>query len=232
MRLYKDTLRLMSKAITGEMLIPGFLPSIGRYRFRHEQTEDFLAQVRNQLSKMYLEEQTGIPTPSFDDSVVLFGPSHPVMLNPLRAIIQRDAKDEIGLLDDWLDPWNTQQYLENRWGFRVFWDTTQISYQHKKNPSLGGIATNPLILLDTTPQHRILWDPDLNILHHGEEVDVTAFFPQVSESSDNLLVFNSQPLAEHLIRHSVCFGEGPRFLKEKIDTAAQHFLRDLGLRAE
>ncbi|CZR63829.1 uncharacterized protein PAC_13726 [Phialocephala subalpina] len=227
MRLYKDTLTLMFKALTGELSIPGFIPRIGRYRFRYEQTDDFLEQVRSTLTRMSLEEQdpnyqsTGAETMTSNHKFVLFGPSHPVMTQPLRAMIHRDANREIGELDQWLDPWNTQEYLVNRWGLQLTWATVQISDGTLAAVGLGGAPRDPNIGL----RNQYPWEN----LH---SVDVRGFFPDMdlpTPPNEEHLILNCQSLAEDLIQGSICFGEGPRFFKDKIDAAVQQFVATLGL---
>lgn len=228
MRLYKDTLTLMLGALTGQISVPGFIPRIGRFRFRHQKTDDFVDQVRNTLAQMSFEENdinllsTGAQRMSPDDQVVLFGPSHPVMTQPLRAIIHRDANKEIGELDEWLDPWNTQQYLASYWGLQLTWATAQISDQTLAALGLSGAPRDPIMLLDIGLQDQYPWE-------NLGGVDVSGFFPDMGFPEQEPVILNCQTLAEDLIQNSICFGEGPRFLKKKIDTSVQRFLATLGL---
>lgn len=124
MRLYKDTLILMFQVLRGEISIPGFIPSIGRFRFKYETPATFMQLAEGQLSRMTVGDQdvergaNPNHTPAAEASLVLFGPSHPVMSAPLRAQIHTEVNYEIGSMAEWLDPWNTQQYLDSRWGLQ------------------------------------------------------------------------------------------------------------------
>ncbi|KAL5325254.1 hypothetical protein ACEPPN_006378 [Leptodophora sp. 'Broadleaf-Isolate-01'] len=157
MRLYKDTLILMFQVLRGELSIPGFIPSIGRFRFKYETTANFMELAEGQLSRMTIGdddvEMGANPNQAAAaaSSLVLFGPSHPVMSAPLRAKIHSEVNHEIGSMSEWLDPWNTQQYLKSRWGLRCSYATANISTERwtamAGNSSAGGdLFSNPAML--------------------------------------------------------------------------------------
>lgn len=233
MRLYKETLTLMYRVLNGTLLLPGFIPSIGRFRFKYETTSTFMALASGQLSRMSLAdsdssvEMGGNPndTPEAESSLVLFGPSHPVMEAPLRGLIHSEVNYEIGSMAEWLDPWNTQQYLLSRWGLRCSYATVSITAERwaAVNAGVGDFSNPPAMLPGGGSgfQESYPWDPSSQQL----DVDVSGFFGdagQVPRPPD--LVFDSQSLAEKLIQEAVCFGEGPRFFKEHIDAAVRQFL--------
>ncbi|KAE8442610.1 hypothetical protein EG329_003033 [Mollisiaceae sp. DMI_Dod_QoI] len=169
---------------------------------------------------------------SIDDRLLLFGPSHPVMTQPLRAMIRFEADQEIGQLDEWLDPWNTQQYLGSRWGLQLAWATARISSQTLAALGVGDVPGNTLRLSGVEPGHHNPWENQEDPTSSVRSLDITGFLPTVdlSESpNEETVILNSQPLAEELIQHSICFGEGPRFQKERIDVAAQNLLAGLDL---
>lgn len=102
MRLYTQTLSLMSKALSGEIINPGFIPSIGRFRFKYETPTDFIELARGQLSRMSIGDSDvelgANPNqgPAADGGMVLFGPEHPVMTAALRANIHSDVNYTVG----------------------------------------------------------------------------------------------------------------------------------------
>ncbi|KAL2062208.1 hypothetical protein VTL71DRAFT_6474 [Oculimacula yallundae] len=230
MRLYKDTLILMFQVLRGEISIPGFIPSIGRFRFKYETTANFMSLAEGQLSRMTIGdsdvEMGANPnqTPAAASSLVLFGPSHPVMSAPLRAQIHSEVNYEIGSMSEWLDPWNTQQYLQSRWGLQCSYATASVSAERwaSVNSEVGNdFANEPVVLpVGDLPSIRP-WDPLSQQAQAGPFGDA-ALPGQAPMPPD--LIFNSQPLAEQLIQEAVCFGEGPRFFKEHIDKAVRNFL--------
>ncbi|KAG4434802.1 hypothetical protein IFR05_009705 [Cadophora sp. M221] len=235
MRLYKDTLILMFQVLRGELSIPGFIPSIGRFRFKYETTANFMELAEGQLSRMMIgdddfELEMGAnpnQIPAAASSLVLFGPSHPVMSAPLRAQIHSEVNHEIGSMSEWLDPWNTQQYLKRRWGLRCSYATANISAERwaavtSNSPAVGDFSNYPAMLpvSGTGLQESYPWD----VPNQQFGVDVSGFFGDTQAPRPPDLVFNSQPLAEKLIQEAVCFGEGPRFFKEHIDNAIKQFL--------
>ncbi|KAK0105117.1 hypothetical protein ONS95_004521 [Cadophora gregata] len=249
LRLYTDTILLMFRALRGEVSIPGFIPSIARFRFKYETPDTFMSLAEGQLSRMSISDsdpslETGAkPTQKYaaafqneasagvgtDSSVVLFGPSHPVMSAPLRAKIHSAVNYEIGSMSEWLDPWNTQQYLLSRWGLRCSYVTASIPAERwtaVHSPTSKNFANDTMspMLPETGLQDVHIWDAQ----NQQQGVDVGGFFEDVSfqrqAPSPPDFVFNSQPLAEKLIQEAVCFGEGPRFFKQHIDDAVQQFL--------
>ncbi|KAH7311000.1 hypothetical protein BKA65DRAFT_518439 [Rhexocercosporidium sp. MPI-PUGE-AT-0058] len=243
LRLYKDTLHLMFRVLRGELSNPGFIPSIGRFRFKYESIATFISLAQGQLSRMSIGDgevemggnpnQTPAAAADVQSSLVLFGPRHPVMVAPLRKMIHGEVNEEIGSMNEWLDPWNTQQYLMRRWGLRCSYETANISAERwaavtSDYSAVGDFSGIPAMLpgsgTGTGIQDSYPWDAP----NRESGVDVSDFFgdaglPGLASRTPDF-VFNSQPLAEKLIQEAVCFGEGPRFFKEHIDDAVKQFL--------
>jgi hypothetical protein len=51
-RIYMETLMMIILALQGEMGLPSFIPSVFRYRFRHDNSSDFISLATNQLASM------------------------------------------------------------------------------------------------------------------------------------------------------------------------------------
>ncbi|KAH7372207.1 hypothetical protein BKA64DRAFT_751004 [Cadophora sp. MPI-SDFR-AT-0126] len=253
LRLYTDTLSLMLRILRGELSIPGFIPSIARFRFKYETPDTFLSLAGDQLARMSISDPNSNPEAQMEtnpnqipksaaeidtgvdidtnSSVVLFGPSHPVMSAPLRAKIHSEVNYEIGSMSEWLDPWNTQQYLLSRWGLRCSYATASVSadrWAGVNSSSFGNLVveTMPAMLPGNGSTLEALYPWDAQ--HQQLGVDVNWLFEdvgfqgQVPRHPD--FVFDSGPLAEKLIKEAVCFGEGPRFFKEHIDNAVREFM--------
>ncbi|PVH76281.1 hypothetical protein DL98DRAFT_592335 [Cadophora sp. DSE1049] len=253
LRLYTDTLILMFRVLRGEISNPGFIPSIARFRFKYETPDTFLSLAENQLSRMRISESNPnllankdmranpnqIPSTATDadaqtdadSSVILFGPSHPVMSAPLRAKIHSEVDYEIGSMSEWLDPWNTQQYLLSRWGLRCSYAAARISAERWAGVNPLGVVniandTLPAMLPGSGSSFQALYPWGAQNQHLDME-NVSEFFGRASFQGrwprPPDFVFDSGPLAEKLIKEAVCFGEGPRFFKENIDKAVREF---------
>jgi hypothetical protein len=89
MRLYKDTVILVICVLKGEISIPRFIPSIFRYRSPYEKYGDFLSNASDFLERMSLKYSAmedpieGASDAENESSLVLFGPSHPLLTSPL-----------------------------------------------------------------------------------------------------------------------------------------------------
>jgi hypothetical protein len=69
----------------------------------------------------------GTPDTENEGGIILFGPSHPVMNSVLRATMYQDLVQEVGSVGEWLDPYNTQLYLQNQWGLKLTASTARLS---------------------------------------------------------------------------------------------------------
>jgi hypothetical protein len=49
-RICMETLMMIILALQGQMDLPGFIPSVFRYRFRHDNSSDFISLATNQLA--------------------------------------------------------------------------------------------------------------------------------------------------------------------------------------
>lgn len=77
-------------------------------------------------------------------SLILFGPSDYEMIDQLLLKVVRDYTQELGgRLDEWLDPWATQQYLSRDWGLRFSSQKARTSEQTLRSLELPfGNTTN------------------------------------------------------------------------------------------
>ncbi|KAE9365362.1 hypothetical protein N431DRAFT_496467 [Stipitochalara longipes BDJ] len=212
-RLYRDTIILSIRILQGELSVPGFIPSLMRYRFRYEKSDNYITDASDFLQKLSLQ------TPAMDGAVkeasgtedengiVLFGPSHPVMTSGLRVTMYQDLIEEVGSIREWLDPYDTQLYLRDQWGFTLTGSTARFFptsiYRHREMRS--ELETGHFESYDETPYNIFQED--------------TAIFAE-----EAIQILPAQLLAQSLIWKSVCFGEGPRFYKKNIDATAAEFL--------
>jgi hypothetical protein len=205
LRLYKDTITLSIRILQGEISIPGFIPSLMRYRFRYEKSDNYVTRASNFLERLSLQD-SAMDTEN-ESGIILFSPSHPVMNSVLRVTMYQDLVQEVGSVGEWLDPYNTQLHLQNRWGLKLTASTARLSATSKRQQ--GEIRGN-----SEAGQFVSFYDPGSGLSDSF-----------VEESSP---VLPAQSLAESLIRKSVCFGEGPRFYKGNIDPTAAEFLARVG----
>jgi hypothetical protein len=108
-----ETLMMIILALQGEMGLPGFIPSVFRYRFRHDNPSDFISLATNQLAPMPISPHDNN---SPKEKLVLFGPEDPVITDPIRGKIYEEIEEREGDLKEWLDPWDTQEQLSRKWG--------------------------------------------------------------------------------------------------------------------
>ena len=201
-------------ALQGQLDLPGFIPSVFRYRFRHDNPSDFISLATNQLASMSVSPHDNKEERSLE-RMVLFGPSGPVMTSPIRGKICEEIEEREGDLKEWLDPWDTQEHLSRKWGLQLAYSDVRVSGQ-----ALGHLAPS----WDLPPDDTLL--PAISDSHVLESWDKRAnvTIDDFGRPKSEDLVFNAKPLAEKLIHESVCFGEGPRFFKQNIDNAASSFL--------
>ena len=90
-RLYIDSLGLIVRAIRGEVRIPSFIPSVLRYRFRHEDSDSLMRLIAGQLQRLRLDGHTGAERPDTDPKILLPGaltPNSPDAVFTAGQIIQ------------------------------------------------------------------------------------------------------------------------------------------------
>lgn len=256
MRLYVDTISLIFNILRGTVFVPGYIPRVGQYRLRHERPQNLMEKVRYQLNKMgidandtdaYIESPNSTIT-NPDSSLIISGPSDYEILDVLMLKIVRDYTQERGNLGEWFDPWSTQQYLVNHWGFHLSSTTARITSQtlqalnapipeqdsEQKYFAAGtgfeGLENNGLV-----PERW--WDseqPSLNDIPQvsiyepqGPPVFGQGLFP--SEASDVDVRISAKQMARKLGFHAMCFGDGPRFSKAGIDQVVRELLAEMSL---
>jgi hypothetical protein len=207
-RIYMERLMMIILALQGQMDLPGFIPSVFRYRFRHDNPSDFISLAANQLASMSISPPHDNNSP--EEKLVLFGPEDPVMTDPIRGKIYEEIEEQEGDLKEWLDPWDTQEYLSRKWGLQLTYSNVRMSGL----PPPWGLPPDDIFL-------AAYLDPNM-LVPWGKRANLAVDDFGIPKSSD--LVFNAKPLAMKLIQESVCFGEGPRFFKRNIDDAAFSFI--------
>jgi hypothetical protein len=103
--LYLDTLGLSLCVLRGETNLPGFIPSVAKYRLRHEGPAQLAACIQMRMDVMKSEH--GGRCNYFDCSQLVGDP---------QSYTQWLARDGGGSLRDWHDPWGAYQYMKRRWG--------------------------------------------------------------------------------------------------------------------
>ena len=164
--------------------------------------------------------------------------------------IINDFTSEAGSISDWLDPWNTQQYLSNHWGFHLTSSSARITPQTlvaleaplsenildtggSPDPAPSVVPENWWLIpqpgfneVGTLAPSAAMYDPHSRSGHvfgHGilPTVEARADFPEVEISS--------RKLSRKIGYHAMCFGEGPRFPKAGIDQAVREILAETDL---
>jgi len=181
--------------------------------FRYERSDNYITDASDFLEKLSfqgptmdsaVEEASGTDD---ENGIVLFGPSHPVMTSVLRASMYRDLIEEVGSVRECLDPYDTQLYLRDHWGFRLTAATASFL---------------PTSIFDASEMYSELKrghsEPSYQAPYDISQGAAAVF------AGTSAQVLSAQSLAESLIWKSVCFGEGPRFYKGNIDATAAEFL--------
>lgn len=228
MRLYKDTIILVLKVLRGERNVPGFTPSIFRYRSRYEKFAHFVSTASGFFQQISLDDTTTEAqaedrsySAGSQSSLLLFGPSYPEMTSPLRLNIQQDmmAKEIGHSVAESLDPWNTQKYLQSKLGLELNASTVRVAPKPALPATeiLGSVSEDP-VQFDVEPWYKSMYE--------GQEAMDSCFYPptqnEVHEELNPYLL--DQLLAEKLIKSAVCFGECPLFFKGNIDATANKII--------
>jgi hypothetical protein len=147
LRLYKDTIILSLRILQGEISIPGFIPSLMRYRFRYEKSDYYVSDASDFLRQLSLHDMArsspaSTPETEGESGIILFGPSHPVMTSLLRATVYQDLAPEVGSVGEWLDSYNTQLYLQNHWGFKLTASTAKLDFRRRPYIQMGRCAVS------------------------------------------------------------------------------------------
>jgi hypothetical protein len=234
-RLYLDTLDTVLKALSGELNLPGFIPSVCRYRLKHQPRHVFMDLVKRRVEQMGVEYEAAHNAavidldPSASDTEIastIVPLAHVEKLRPVVTICVTDLVSEGGSIDDWLDPWNTQQYLRNQWRLAIT-STNVMVPSHIMQPLQldQGESTFPDNFSDQASTSHLVTSSNLYHQHSSARLDPQehGLFPQSQPPTPNL-VMDVKPLVQRLASESVCFGNGPRFPRHKIDSAVQSFL--------
>jgi hypothetical protein len=259
-RLYLDTLFTTWKALTGELQVPGFIPSVCRYRLRHEPPNVMIELIRQQLSVMYVDNDISSSevdprkqSSANDVGSTAISSSELENLRPIITSSVCDLEREGGSLRDWMDPWHTQQYLTNHWGFELS-STTVIIPNHVINSTqpnhVGGmvidlpenleVAERPTEPAKETGSSLFASSVFNTQLASNYELTTSQYTPRLQFGGmDNYVgatpsqatiapqsdaVTGVSPLIQKLWLETVCFGDGPRFAKQHVDAAVQSFL--------
>lgn len=215
-RLYIDTIVMVWKVLRGDIEIPGFIPSICRYRFRYERPDQLIQLIGLQLKRM------GIPDANNDTGTEHSESESPGTRLRLFETVQQEALLRIKIklttdleldgesIRDWLDPWGTQQYITSSWGIKLTSKTVQISPK----------ALRSMIQVRSEGLNK--YEPHAEILEDSEG------FPSLQENFEEIdIKFDAQPLIQMLGLESMCLGEGPRFSRKKIKESVHLFLKEV-----
>jgi hypothetical protein len=241
-RLYLETLDTVLKTLNGELNLPGFIPSVCRYRLKHQPRHVFMDLVRSRVEKMGVEYEaahnTTVLDPSASDTEIastLVPLAQVAKLRPVVTICINDLVKEGGSPEDWLDPWNTQQYLRNQWQLAITSTTVMVpahilqpvQLDQDENPFLGiSPAEASLGTISYSPGHSHLETPSTLYQQHFDAILAPreyGLFPQPQRPTPNVIM-DVKPLVQRLVLDTVCFGNGPRFPRYKIDSAVRSFL--------
>jgi hypothetical protein len=151
-RLYVDTLALVVQSMRGDVDIPGFIPSILRYRFRYEKANKLMELISSQLQNMKINENNTdaffqIAEPPIDSTGrrVMSEKDYRILgLEPLILQIARDAKKDAICVTSWLDPWHTQKYLTEKWGMAL--SATSVSIPQQTLRSVSEQPNTPIVI--------------------------------------------------------------------------------------
>jgi hypothetical protein len=257
LRLYIDTLGVVFQCLQGSITIPGFIPSILRYRFRYEKKDKIMELIGIQLQNMKIDERnTNTYCQTNEPLVESIG--HPVMsksdyenlgLAPLIVEIAEDATKDGISISSWLDPWNTQKYLTERWGMTLSATSVNIpnhtiqlllNIPHMPEGTSSSMKNSDNITRDTNEidiSRSPIWQSSSRETfprsrnYSSKETARLSKIPQLTSfrmgRHSEGLVLNSTSLVKKLSIYGVCFAEGPRFEKNQIDEAVLGLLQDL-----
>jgi hypothetical protein len=242
-KLYLNTLDTVFKALSGDMYIPGFIPSVCRYRLRHQPRHIFMELIRGRLEMMKIEYETvhniaGNDRSAWDPELAtsLLLPSEFEQLRPVMISSMTDLVREGESPDDWLDPWNTQQYLKSQWQLAV--TSTSVSVpSHILHPVQVGQGASTVLDFPTVEESSTAMSYAMGLSHHKTSLDwyqhqlgsiptdaVPRTFSQPPPVSTPDIVTDVKPLMQRLVLESICFGNGPRFPRHKLDAVVRSFL--------
>jgi hypothetical protein len=208
--------------------LPGFIPSMLRYRLRHEAPDEFIKLASEQLNLMSLSDNSNLQPAEADEddrSLVLFGPSHPAMTGKLRRKIyqdiQREVQENVEGMKVWLDCYATQEHLLKQWGLRLYSTEAQASNNFLSNASIAlpVSETSEPEFWGTVKRKAVD-----KVMEDTLSVEAVEGSTWAKDEGGLSLEPKLQLFAVRLIEEAVCFGEGPRFLVSNIDRLALDFV--------
>lgn len=95
-RLYMSTIDLIIKSLLGEVTIPEFIPSVLRYRFRHQNPDSLMRTLARQAQRMSLYGHSGADTETMDPEIppVALTPNTTGAVLSSGVILQRQEGEE------------------------------------------------------------------------------------------------------------------------------------------
>ena len=162
---------------------------------------------------------------SGNEGLILFGPSDYEMLDQLLLKVVRDYTQELGgRLDEWLDPWATQQYLSADLGLHFSFEKVRTSEQTLRSLGL------PIEDVSQAPETELpeirWWDtlPSQTPTYRQQPINSLQSNLATPQNAKKEVEINPQQVARKLTFHAMCFGEGPRYPKSGIDQAVRELV--------
>jgi hypothetical protein len=207
-RLYFESIALIVRALRGEAS-KDFLESAYRYK-RHYVTFDHILGVTSGVLNMLLHGTSKDPKGQ-SKSVATFAPEDETAIT---VAIARDMALQGSSKMEYLNTWNVERYLRDRWGLGV--DSTTIraplraleAYSDEFMYAAGEFAA-PSVFPDSLGNLTPFAPTMVPGFAHAEQV-----------------LFDAQSLVEKIVMGAVSLGEGPRWHVSFVDGAVESFLQE------
>jgi hypothetical protein len=265
-RLYMETISTILEVLIGRQFVPGFIPSVARYRLRHEPPSKLAGLIQAQLNALNATDfgdsssRYRLKSHVFDGFLAVapkneanepfstIGAPQYERLKHMMSAAVNELEQEGGNIAEWLDPWGTQNYLQNRWRFQVSYSTVEVDPSLLRNSmGLGNVqrhnapkskdddfrgrlgenvfAFAPASTQRNTGDQQVI--PGSSRYEHGTSTAADVIENSVMDVEQPHMALDASKLIKDLGMESVCFGDGPRFRKSKVDATVISYLSSM-----
>ena len=213
-RLYFETIVMVVRALRGEES-RDILDSMYRYKRRYANFDHILGVTSGVLNMMlHGTSQDPKENPKAVRFSELDGPGESAMKAAIAREVMLHGSTEI----EYLNTWNVERYLRDKWRLGVDSITIRTPPRALKAhlDHFSSVNEVPQSAFHDSPENLIPFAPTM--------------IPGFAHSEQSLL--DAQSLVERIMLGAVSLGEGPRWHVSFIDRAVQSFLQDHGSRLE
>jgi hypothetical protein len=121
-RLHYEAVQTAFKALTGIISIPEYIPWALRFVLRHGSIDSIARMARDFLdiiSYDYDDTKVGFEEDDQEHAKILLSDVFYASLGQIIRTVAREFVAEGMTIDDWLDPWDTYEYIRSRWNLRL-----------------------------------------------------------------------------------------------------------------